>query len=210
MMDEIDGKVVPYEIKMEDLPERQQRFIEAYLRLGNITQSAIAAGYTVASAGQQGSELLKLPQISAIVEREKSSLAARAAVKAEEILQEIKHLAYSNITKAFTLDFRVKSLDEIPEELQRCIQEIQVKEQETKEGVSRNVKVKFYDKIRALELLGKYKNLWDKADAGAGFTLVINQAIIDNNANSVPNKPVDMDGFVIDVPFAQLPENTGT
>ncbi len=76
--------------------------------------------------------------------------------------------------------------------------------------MSRNVKVKFYDKLRALELLGKYKNLWDKADAGAGFTLVINQAIIDNNANSVPNKPVDMDGFVIDVPFAQLPENTGT
>ena len=49
--------------------ERWRRFVEAYMGkcAGNATQAAIAAGYSQKSAYQRGSELVRNPQVKALI-----------------------------------------------------------------------------------------------------------------------------------------------
>ena len=55
--------------KSEKLTPKQQRFVSEYLRLGNATQAAIAAGYSEKTAFRIGAENLQKPAISRAIER---------------------------------------------------------------------------------------------------------------------------------------------
>ena len=49
------------------LKERRRRFVEAYMTHGNATQAAIEAGYSRATAKQQGSRLLTFVDVRAAI-----------------------------------------------------------------------------------------------------------------------------------------------
>lgn len=56
------------------LSNKRKAFVEAYLRSWNATQAAIAAGYSERTAGSQGHELLKIPEIDAAIKRRLTEL----------------------------------------------------------------------------------------------------------------------------------------
>lgn len=55
--------------KSEKLTPKQQRFVTEYLRLGNATQAAIAAGYSEKTANRIATENLSKPVIARAIER---------------------------------------------------------------------------------------------------------------------------------------------
>ncbi len=77
------------------LTVKQEKFINAYLYLGNATQAAIQAGYSPKSAHSTATEILQYP---AVIER-KAELLAKTA-PAEEMSLEERRVRLSEIAKA--------------------------------------------------------------------------------------------------------------
>lgn len=67
--------------------ERQRRFADEYIRLGNIYQAAINAGYSEKSASQIGNENLNKPKIKSYVDKRLQDLRKQSIAEQDEILQ---------------------------------------------------------------------------------------------------------------------------
>ncbi len=89
-----------------NLNNNQKKFCEEYARCGNATQSAIAAGYSIKSAGYTGSILLKNPKVQTyldIVRKEntKSTQKSLGIMSAEEVLERLSHIARGEAREEF-------------------------------------------------------------------------------------------------------------
>jgi len=76
---------------------RQIRFVQEYCRDFNATQAAIRAGYSQKTAGAQGHDLLKVPEIAAGIEERKEQLAEIAELDATWVLRQWKAIATADV-----------------------------------------------------------------------------------------------------------------
>lgn len=72
------------------LNPKQTAFVREYLKDLNATQAAIRAGYSAKTAGSQGFDLLKKPEISELVAKHQKGLEEKALVTKEEVLNGLK------------------------------------------------------------------------------------------------------------------------
>lgn len=84
---------------MAGLNDKQRAFVEAYVRSWNATQAAIAAGYSEKTAGSQGHELLKKPEIDAEIKRRLEELTMSEA----EVLARLTEHARGDMGPFFKL-----------------------------------------------------------------------------------------------------------
>lgn len=75
---------------------KQQAFANAYLKSGNITQAAIAAGYSEKTAHSQGSRLLKNVKVRTEIERRQAKIVAKVDISQEWVLKQYKEIAEDN------------------------------------------------------------------------------------------------------------------
>lgn len=78
----------------DELTDRQERFCREYVIDYNGTRSAIAAGYSELGAGQQASELLKIPKVAARIDQLNAKRLTKADVTAEKVIQRLANLAF--------------------------------------------------------------------------------------------------------------------
>jgi len=87
---------------------KQERFIVEYVANANATRAAIAAGYSERSAHATGSDLLKLPEVMAEIERRKKAIETRVLgkyeVTRERIVAELAKLGFSNMADFTAFD----------------------------------------------------------------------------------------------------------
>lgn len=76
--------------------ERQRKFAVAYSRLANATRAAIEAGYSVKSAPTTGSQLIRNPQVQALIE----SSRVRRDVHADQTYQQLIAIANASMKLA--------------------------------------------------------------------------------------------------------------
>lgn len=88
---------------MEKLTRRQMRFVEEYLIDLNATQAAIRAGYSSASAGSIGAELLKKPAIAREIEAALEALRAACVADAQEVLRYLTAVLRGELTEQVPL-----------------------------------------------------------------------------------------------------------
>src|SRR6267142_6304759 len=98
--------------------------------------------------------------------------AIRVAVRADDVLGELLRIARADLTQAFTPEGQLKPIHEIPEDVRRAIAGVEVEQLfegrgQKREKVGDLVKVKFWNKVSGLDLLGRHLNLWEKS-AGDG------------------------------------------
>ncbi|MCB0302836.1 MAG: terminase small subunit [Calditrichaeota bacterium] len=146
------------------LTAKQEAFCREYVVDRNATQAAIRAGYSERTAGFQGHDALKKPKVAKRIAELEADIAERNDISVDRLVQELKEIALSDVTQlAETLSgstFTVKSLEEIPPDLRRCIESIQ----STKDGI----KIKLWSKTSALDMLMKHLGAYEKDNRQKG------------------------------------------
>ena len=142
------------------LTPKQRRFIDEYLIDLNATQAAIRAGYSEKTAQQIGAENLTKPVIQEEIQKRQDRIHAKLEITQERVLQELAAIAFANgadyarIVKNGSQEM-VENIptDQLSPEKLAAISSIKT---------GRNgVEVRLHDKVKALELLGKYLGTFD-------------------------------------------------
>ena len=159
----------------KELSGRMESFCRHYVRGDaagrnpmNATQAAIRAGYSERSARQEAHVLMNRPEILDRI----SFLAAEAfgdvRVDPNVVLIELLRMLTSDAREAMTERGAVKSIHDIPIDVRRAIASFEVEEEwgpfnellGEREVSGRIVKVKFWSKEKAAELVGKHLGMF--------------------------------------------------
>lgn len=154
---------------MPELNDKQRRFAAEYLVDLNATQAAIRAGYSKKTAAEQGYDLLRKPQIAALVQQKQSSLAQKFEVTAEQVIREYAAIAFADMRHflKFTPDGGAYlDWQNMPPEATKAIAEITQEEFMDGHGDDarpvRRTKFKLHSKTTALHDLADHLGLFAK------------------------------------------------
>lgn len=128
---------------------KRHRFVAEYLVDLNATQAAIRAGYAKKGAKDQAYALMQDPEVAAAIKAAMEERSKRLQVDADYVLQRLTEIDQLDLADIFDLDGKLLPIRQWP-----LIWRQMVKEVDMKTG-----KVKFHDKLRALELIGKHVNV---------------------------------------------------
>jgi len=145
------------------LTEKQKRFCEEYLIDLNATQAAIRAGYSEKTANEQSARLLANVKVQAYIYELRERQSRRTEITADRVLEELAAIAFSDRSKFSKVTDRqhvsFTPTDELSDTERRSIAGII----EGRNGIE----IKSYDKLRALELIGKHIGMFNKCDSDA-------------------------------------------
>ncbi|MDH6596494.1 terminase small subunit [Bacillus aerius] len=123
------------------LTEKQNRFADYYIELGNATEAARKAGYSSKTAKSIGQENLTKPDIKSYIKERLDEKDAERIASQDEILEFL------------TAVMRGEKTEQIPVGLGEGAQQLEDKDPYLK------------DRVKAAELLGKRHSMWtDKVD----------------------------------------------
>ncbi|MBS5822419.1 MAG: terminase small subunit [Clostridium argentinense] len=166
---------------MAKLTKKQQQFVEEYLIDLNATQAAIRAGYSVNSARQIADENMSKPYIKEAIEKALAERSRRTGINADRIVQELAKIAFLNPTDVINMD-EATVKGEANRDDTAAIASVKVKKIPTDDGDITEREVKTYDKIKALELLGKHIGLFsDKLKVEGAIPIVIEDDLGDED-----------------------------
>lgn len=159
----------------EALSEQQKRFCLEYIQDLNGKQAAIRAGYAESNAEAQASRMLTNPKISEACQRLMDERAKRTKIDADAVLVELVKLAKSDIRKFFNDDGSLKAVKDFPDDVAASVSSVEVDELfegygQEKKQVGFTKKLKFWDKPKCLEMIGKHLKM---------FTDVVDVNVID-------------------------------
>lgn len=139
---------------MAKMTAKQKRFVEEYLIDLNATQAAIRAGYSPRTAGGTGAENLAKPGIKSEIDKAMAARSVRTGVTQDRVVRELARIAFVDPTRV--VDFRTGTvLNELGEDDRAVLAGVKVKD-----GTFTEREVKLFDKLKALELLGKHLGIF--------------------------------------------------
>ena len=94
---------------MAKLTEKQKKFADYYIELGNATQAAINAGYAKRSAQQMGAENLLKPVIKSYIDERLEQIASERIMGAQEAVELLSSIARAEITEVVVVSTPVGS-----------------------------------------------------------------------------------------------------
>lgn len=157
--------------KGRPLTPRQARFVQEYLIDLNATQAAIRAGYSAATANQQGARLLANVGVRAAVDAAMAKRGERALVTGDEVIAELRRIALSQIGKAVRWGEGLAVKDALTGE-ERIVNGVALVDSadldddtlaaiaEVRQGRDGSLSLKMHDKKGALVDLGRHLNLF--------------------------------------------------
>jgi phage terminase small subunit len=165
------------------LTPRQQRFCEEYLADLNATAAAGRAGYSDPNIGRQ---LITKPNVADAIARLQAERSARVRVTADDVLRELKLLAFSRMVEFVAWGpegVTLRPSAEIPADAGRCVAEVS----ETTSQGGGSLRFKLHSKTHALELLGKHLGLFKDVTELTGTVTV--QTVAGVNEGEVLGTP---------------------
>ncbi|MGD0661675.1 MAG: terminase small subunit [Syntrophorhabdales bacterium] len=147
------------------LTKKQRVFIAEYQKDFNGTQAAIRAGYSPRTANEQAARLLTFANVKEAVEAGLEARLRKAGVTAEKVLTELARIAFHDIRTLYNEEGGLKHPDEWDDAAAAAVAGIEVLEEFEGRGDDRaqkgcTKKVRTYDKVKALEDLGKHLKLF--------------------------------------------------
>jgi len=147
---------------------RQELFAREYVIDLNGTRAAIAAGYSDRTANEQASRLLTNRRVQSLVAKLQSQRASKLDLKAQDIVEELRRLAFSNMSDYMEIDEDGKpkglNLANLTRDQAAAIQEISEDATGGAGDGERKLiirtKFKLAEKRGALELLGRHLGMF--------------------------------------------------
>ena len=164
------------------LTDKQRRFCEEYIVDLNATQAAIRAEYSEKTAYSMGQRLLKKVEAREYIKQLKEERKERTQIEADRVIYELSLIAFSNaadyaavVEKELTIEGPegepIKVLDDDGNPVTyRTVEPVLTKDLTADQKRALAVikkgrdgfEVRPYDKVRALELLGKHIGLFEE------------------------------------------------
>lgn len=153
---------------------KQRRFVHEYLFDLNATQAAIRAGYSAKTAGSQAHDLLKKPEIKALVAYKQREQLDRTQMSAEALKEMLWRAAFPDLSRIYDSTGMLRPLHELSKADLAHISGVKLvkKNLETGDGVvDRVLEYKMPDPNKAREILAKHFGLLkDQLEISGGAT----------------------------------------
>ncbi|HAE67583.1 MAG TPA: terminase small subunit [Sphingobacterium sp.] len=145
------------------MTDKQERFVQEYLIDLNATQAAIRAGYSERTAGQIGEQNLKKLEIQNAIHVAQQEISKRNDITIDRVLNEYAKIAFSDVRNILTTDGGLKDAFEWDDETAGAVASIKSFEVTSPEGekLGTNREIKMYDKLRALDSIGKHPGFFE-------------------------------------------------
>lgn len=149
---------------MTKLTDKQELFCKEYIIDLNATQAALRAGYSESSAKEIGCENLTKPNIQDRITELKSEREERLKVDADYVLRRLVDIDEMDVIDILNEHGGVKPISEWPKVWRQFISGFDISELfegsgDEREQVGLIKKIKWPDKVKNLELLGKHVNV---------------------------------------------------
>ncbi|HEC1649054.1 TPA: terminase small subunit [Yersinia enterocolitica] len=148
---------------MAKLTDKQELFAREYLKDLNATQAAIRAGYSTKTAQVQSSRLLSNAMVQDRIASLKSERNEELGIDSAYVLRRLVEIDQMDVLDIVKDDLSLKPVSEWPPTWRRYISGFDVTEmfENSGEGGARELagilkKIKWPDKVKNLELLGKH------------------------------------------------------
>lgn len=146
------------------LTAKQQRFVIEYLVDLNATQAAIRAGYAAKGAKDQAYQLMQRPEIASAIAQALEERSQRTKVDADYVLHRLTEIDQMDLLDILEDDISIKPLSKWPRVWRQSLSGFDIAELFEGVGKDRDLvglmkKIKWPDKVRNLELLGKHVNV---------------------------------------------------
>lgn len=142
----------------DSLTDKQKAFCREYLKDFNAKQASIRAGYSEDSAGSIGHENLNKPEVQRHIQELAGKMNSRTDNKIERIITELQLIAFGSLRDVLEWDAGGVSLKNSKDigDSARLVSEVS----ENRTDKATTTKVKMHDKLKALELLGRYHKIF--------------------------------------------------
>jgi phage terminase small subunit len=146
------------------LNDKQRRFAAEYLKDQNATQAAIRAGYSEKTAGSQGHDLLKKPEIRLMLDKKLSKIEEKAEFTVEQAVRQLQRMVMFDPRKLFAPNGQPLAIGDLDDDTAMVIAGLDVTEEYEGSGKDRvfkgyTKKYKLNDRLgavnTALKMFGK-------------------------------------------------------
>lgn len=162
---------------MAKLTAKQEAFCLEYIVDLNATQSAIRAGYSENTAAKIGYENLLKPDIQNRIDELKAQREERVIADADYVLKRLIEIDQMDALDILNDDGSLKPVSEWPKVWRQFISGFDIATVETGDTIALIKKIKWPDKVKNLELLGKHISVQAFKDKlGVDGNLAINVA----------------------------------
>lgn len=149
---------------VKELTPKQQLFIREYIVDLNATRAAIRAGYSEKTANEQGNRLLANVSIQKAIKNELEKKLNKLDILSDKVINELKKIGFADINDFLSFNENGVVLNNSDNVDGTMINEVTsvTTENTIKNGTNTRTQLKFklHDKLKALEMLGRYLNLW--------------------------------------------------
>ncbi len=168
------------------MTEQRKRFADKYFETLNGTQSAIYAGFSEDAARSYASQLLDDVEVQEYLQKLRVEYQLKTGVTKERLIEEYKKIAFFDIREIYDIDgglINVKQLDDNSAGAIAGIKSTEawdIDDNGDKVIIGTNKEVKIFDKIRALQDLGKHLGIFEKDNSQKVASMVTIFKLPDN------------------------------
>jgi len=139
---------------MANLTPKQQRFVEEYLIDLNATQAAIRAGYSEKTAKVIAAQNLSKLNVQEAIEEAQSKRAEQTQIDAAYVLKRLVEIDQMDVLDIMDNQMKIRPVNEWPKVWRQYVVNLENLELSDGEGCFK--KIKWPDKVKNLELLGRH------------------------------------------------------
>ncbi len=144
----------------------------------NWSKAMQRAGYKKSTAENNGSKYFERSEIQTFINELMGARVERLERDGDDVVKELGHIAYSNLMDVYEYnqtseedpyaakELVLKDLEKLPRSVMSAIKDVKITAATALSPYK--VEVKFYNRLQALELLGRHHNIFEK-DSNSGI-----------------------------------------
>lgn len=165
--------------KQNPFNPKQKKFCEEYVVDLNAKQAAIRAGYSPKTAEQHASRLLRNVKVKKYIAELQEKLRIETNLTAKEVIEELRKVGFSNVQDFIDTDNAIQDISKVEKQKAAAVSGIETSESTSKDGtVTVYTKFKLYNKVDALEKLGKHLGIFEKDNLQQKSDVIIHKNVI--------------------------------